>query len=120
MLPLNVQTGDAGAPEATNARQFAPVASDTVNAFALAANTSERQSIPAGARYAAFSTSAVSPVDFVAKFGDGTATAAIPAADITDGSGAPLNPAIRRIPACATHLALCASAATTITVEFWN
>lgn len=120
MLSLNVQAGDAGAPEPTNARQFAPVASDTVNAFALTANTSERQAIPAGARYVAFSPSATTVVDFVARFGDVTVVAAIPNADITNGSASPLNPAVRRIPDGATHLALCASGASVITAEFWS
>lgn len=119
MLPLNAQPGD-GRTDATNSRQFAPLASDTVNAFSLAANTSKRQAIPADARFVAFSTSAVTPVDFVVKFGDNTVTAAIPAADISDGTAAPLNPAARRIPTGATHLALCASAATVVTAEFWS
>lgn len=120
MRSLNVQTTEAGFPEPTNSKQFAPLASDYVNALALAAATSERQAIPAGANFVAFSTSAVTPVDFTAKFGDVAVTAAIPAADIADGSASPLNPAARRIPTGATHVAVCASAATVMTLEFWG
>lgn len=112
LYPRFAATGDVS--------DFAPVASDTVNALALAATTSERQEIPAGAKFVAFSTSAVTPVDFAVKFGDETVTAALAAADISDGSASALNPAARRIPAGATHVAVYSSAAAVMTLEYWG
>lgn len=57
-----------------------------VDARVLAANVSETHTIPTGANTVLFS----STCDFYAKPGS---SAAVPAADVTDGTGAELNPA---------------------------
>ena len=49
----------------------------------------------------------------------GAVTAAIPAADVTDGSAPMLNPGIRQIPTGVTHIALIAPAATIVTIEVY-
>ncbi len=54
----------------------------------LAANTAESFTVPAGAAVVVFSSNG----DFYAKVGG---TAAVPAADVTDGTGSELNPTVR-------------------------
>lgn len=94
---------------------FAPTPSDHVDARVLAANTAERHTIPAGAKFVSFSADG----DFYAKFGDGTVNAAVPSTDVTNGTGSALNPGVRRIVEGITHVSLIAAAARVITMEFW-
>jgi hypothetical protein len=97
-------------------RQFAPPASDFVNARVLAANTAELAAVPAGAAFVVFS----SAIDFHVKFGDGTVVAAIPVADVADGSGSELNPEAREVPAGITHLSLISASAGVVTLAWYG
>jgi len=97
-------------------RGFAPLASDYIDARVLAAATAERHTIPTGARYVVFSADAT----FYAKFGDVAVTAAVPAADITDGTASAVNPEAREIPSGVTHISLIAAAATVVTMSFYG
>lgn len=82
---------------------YAPLPSDHVNAKLLGtAGTPERDTIPAGAKFVAFSSTA----DFYAKFGAADVDAAVPGADVTNGSGSELNPALRTIPSGAVAISL--------------
>ena len=56
----------------------------------LAANTVETFAVPTDAKFVLFSCTADFYVDFAA-------TAAVPSADVTDGSGVDLNPTVRRL-----------------------
>ena len=93
---------------------LAPTASDFVNAMDLAIATSETQAIPTGAQFLQIAATK----DVYAKFGTSGVTAAVPG-DVTDGSAATLNPAMRRIPKGATHVALISAEACKATLEFW-
>ncbi len=99
--------------------QFAPPPADYVDARVLGAGAAERHTIPTSPikpKYVVFSGDG----NFYALFGDSTVTAAIPAADVTDGTAPELNPEAREIPAGATHISLIASAATVITMSFYG
>ena len=96
-------------------RGFAPLASDYIDCRVLAATTAERHTIPSGARYVIFAADGT----FYARFGDSSVTAAIPAADVTDGTGSMINPEAREIPSAVTHISLIASAATVVTLAFF-
>lgn len=54
------------------------------------------------------------------RFGDSEATAAIPLASSADGAAAELNPAARRIPDGATHIALVAVASCVGSISFYR
>jgi hypothetical protein len=95
---------------------MAAVSSDYCDTRILAANTAERHTIPTGAAYVSFSADG----NFWAKFGTVAVTAAIPAADVTDGSSPVLNPGVRRIFSGETHVSLIADAARLVNMEFWN
>ena len=90
-------------------------ATDTAYAVVLAAGTSKVVSLPAGAAFVRVSAMA----DVWAKFGTSGVTAAVPSADVTDGSAPVRNPDLRRVPSGATHLALVAEAACKASLEFW-
>ena len=60
------------------------------NTLVLAASTEETLAVPSGYRMVLFTSTA----DFWATIGG---TAAVPAADITNGSSAELNPVLRRV-----------------------
>lgn len=88
IIPMDVKYGDGS---------FALRQADWIDARVLAANVAESHTVPsytdsAGATkyasYVVFSANA----DFYAKVG---AAAAVPAADVTDGTGSELNPTIR-------------------------
>ena len=66
---------------------FLRTAPTYVDARVLAANTAESHTIPTGAKYLIISSSCAA---FYAKQ---NGTAAVPAADVTDGTGSELNPA---------------------------
>lgn len=94
----------------------APPPADWVDARVLGVAVSEVYALPTEAKFVNFSANA----DFYAKFGlSGAVTAAIPAADVTDGSAPMLNPGIRQIPTGVTHIALIAPAATIVTIEVY-
>ena len=97
-------------------KMFAPLPSDQVDARVLAATTAELHTIPDGARFVVFAASAL----FYAKFGTSLVAAAIPAADVTDGSAPEMNPEARQIPSGATHISLIAPAATIVTLSFYK
>tara|TARA_R110002020_G_scaffold10801_27_gene41124 strand:+ start:2640 stop:2969 length:330 start_codon:yes stop_codon:yes gene_type:complete len=99
-----------------NRRQFAPPASDFVNARLLAAAAPELIAVPQDGRYVIFSSGA----DFYARFGASDVVAAIPNADITDGSAAEFNPEAREIPDGVTHLSLVAPQATVVTMAWYG
>lgn len=104
--------------EQYNRGETAPPVSDHIDARVLAASTAERHTIPTGARYVVFAAT----VDFYANFGDNTVDAAIPSADVTDGSGSLFNPTQRRIPRTATHVSLITDAAGggVVNMEFYG
>ena len=64
-----------------------PVFPTYVDARVLAANTNETHTVPTGAKYVVFAANCAA---FYAKQGG---AAAVPAADVTDGTGSALNPA---------------------------
>ena len=93
---------------------FALTPSDHVNDAVLAAGVAKQYTVPASANWVAFSPDG----DFYAKFG-ANPTAAIPAADVTDGTGSVLNPTVRYINGVA-KISLIASIATVVTMEFYS
>jgi hypothetical protein len=104
-------------PYGSHRAAFAPPVSDTINTRVLAANTVEVATIPAGAKFVSFSADG----DFWAKFGTGSGvTAAVPSADITDGTSPELNSTQRRIPDGMTHIALVAGAARIVNLAYWG
>jgi hypothetical protein len=99
-------TGD-GAGQNT----FSRPAPDYVDARVLAAAVSEDQAVPTGARHVIFSATA----DFYAEKGG---TAAVPAADVTNGTASELNPTIWSLDGVST-IGLIAPGATVITLTFY-
>lgn len=92
--------------------------SDTIDVRVLAARVAESHTVPAGAKYVIFSCvdSNGTAASFWADF-DGTA--AIPSADITDGSGCEVNPAVRYVGNVST-ISLIAPAACIVTMSFYD
>lgn len=88
---------------------------DKVDARVLAASTAESATIPAGVKYVRLSSTA----PFYANF---SATAAIPSADITNGSSSILIPssALYEIPTGTTAISLIASAIGVVTLEWFE
>jgi hypothetical protein len=84
-----------------------------VDARVLAANVSETHTIPTGAGFVLFA----STCNFYAKPG---ASAAVPAADVTDGTGSELNPAAWVITSSMTQITLISAVACTVTMVFYN
>lgn len=95
---------------------YAPAFSDVVNDVVLAADTLSRIAIPTGARFVALSFDG----DVRAKPGVSDTTLALPTTNSAEGAGSALNPALRRLPASATHLCLRAPAACKGSLEFWG
>jgi hypothetical protein len=95
---------------------YAPAFSDVVNDVVLAADTLARIAIPTGARFVALSFDA----DVRVKPGTSDTSLALPATSSAEGAGSALNPALRRLPASATHLCLRAPAACKGSLEFWG
>jgi hypothetical protein len=85
--------------------------SNHADARALAAGVAESHTVPTGAKYVVFS----STTDFYANF---AGVAAIPAADVTDGTASILNPQLRAI-GQATAIGLISPAACIVTMEFY-
>lgn len=95
-------------------KAFALRPSNYVLARSLAASTAESFTVPTSprARFVLFSANG----DFYANF---TGTAAIPG-DVTDGTAAELNPAMRFIPNDCTAISVIAPDATVVTASFWT
>ena len=96
------------------ARQIVYNSSDYVNAYVLSAFTTATVTIPTGATIAAFSATA----PFYATFGT-TSTTVVPTANITNGTGAVLNPTIRSINGI-TVIGLVAPTSAVVTVSYYN
>lgn len=98
---------------------FSPPGSDYVNAYVLVASTNKTvdltAAIAAGAKFV--SITSVSGLDVYSKFGG---AAAIPGADVTDGTASELGTAVRRIPASTTSLGLISAVAGVVTLSFWS
>ncbi len=103
-------------PRSGSRGSLAPVQADTIDARVLAAGAAEVHAVPTGAQHVLFSATG----DFFAKFGASGVAAAVPAADVTNGSAPELNPAARRVPDGATHVALVAPAACTVTLSWYG
>lgn len=88
------------------------IGSGYVDHRVLAANVAEVHTVPTGAKSVLFQTTGT----FYAKFG---AAAAVPAADVTDGSGSLLNPGMRSIDGAAT-IGLIAPADCIVQMEFFK
>lgn len=89
---------------------FAIEPSDNINALMLD-GADASITVPAGAGYAVFAATD----DFYMKLGS---AAAIPGADITNGTGSELNPTVRRVaPGDVIH---CIGAAGVVTISFYS
>jgi len=86
--------------------------SNYVDARVLGVAIAESHTIPTGAKYVMFSANG----DFYANF---AGAAAIPAADVTNGTASILNPQLRAIGA-ATAIGLISPAACIVTMEFYS
>jgi hypothetical protein len=75
-----------------------------------------RVAVPSGARFVALSFDG----DVRVKPGDDETSFTLPASSSAEGAGSALNPALRRLPAAATHLCLRAPAACKGSLEFWG
>jgi len=91
---------------------FVRVPPTYVDARVLAPNVSETHTIPAGIRYVIFSSNC----DFHARMGS---SAAVPATDVTDGSGSELNPAAWFVDG-STQLTLVSGVACVITMSMYK
>lgn len=89
------------------------IAPTYVDARVLAANVAETHTVPTGAGWVLFAANC----NFYAKTG---ASAAVPAADVTDGSASELNPAAWQLPGGTTQITLIAPTACVVTMAFYN
>jgi len=85
-----------------------------VNDYVLTAGTAKTVSVPANARYAFISANG----DIWANFSGGTA--AIPVADITDGSGSELNPTVRYMHAALSSFSLISAANALVSIAWYQ
>lgn len=83
-----------------------------VNNYQLVASTLKTVTVPTGARYAIFSATA----DIWVRIG---AAAAIPAGDVTDGTGSELNPSIRWIQS-ETSIGVISAYAAKVSITFYK
>ncbi len=88
--------------------------SDYIDVAVLAADTKEDFTVPANATKVLFSANG----DFYCQIGS-SASAAIAAADVTDGSGSELNPVAREVLPAET-ISLIAPAACMVTMAFYR
>ncbi len=95
---------------------FALKQSSWIDARVLAANVAETFQAPALARYVLFSSTG----DFFCKIAPASTAAAVPAADVTDGTAAELNPAMRYLDGERPYISLIASATTAVTMQFFK
>ena len=87
--------------------------SDTVDARILGVATAETHTVPTGATVVLFSSTGDFWVDFSG------ATAAIPAADVTDGSSPELNPVAREVTSGGTF-SMISAAAQAVSLSFYK
>lgn len=87
---------------------------DTVDMRVLAANTAERHTIPSGAAF----VQAASASDFYIRW-HSTLDASIPAADVTDGSGAEYKPGLRNLSGL-TSFSIIAPGAAVVSLAFFS
>ena len=85
--------------------------SNYVDVRVLAANVAEVHNVPSGATRVVFSANG----DFYVRF---NAAAAVPAADVTDGTGSILNPNMRTLDGVTT-IGIISAAACNVTMEFY-
>lgn len=91
---------------------FAVAQSDTINNRVLASGVEESDGVPPGAKLVMFSATG----NFYCKI---NGTAAIPGADIIDGTGSELNPAARTVVASDT-ISLVAPANCVVTLSYYS
>lgn len=91
---------------------FAIKQSDVINNRVLASGVAESDTVPADARLVMFSSTG----NFYCKI---NGTAAIPAADVTDGTGSELNPSVRSVEAANT-ISLIAPTACVVTLAYYK
>ena len=94
---------------------FALRQSNWIDARVLAANTAETFQAPALARFVLFSSDG----DFYCKIATASTAAAIPAADVTDGTASELNPSMRYIGE-QEFISLIAGATTVVTMQYFK
>ncbi len=99
-------------PGANGEQTFARSAPNYIDARVLLANTAETHTVPAGAKFVIFGSDG----DFYAK---PNGTAAVPANDVTDGTGSELNPVIWDLNGV-TSIGLVAAAARVVTLSFYQ
>jgi hypothetical protein len=87
--------------------------SDYVNTY-IGTGASQAVTVPSGAKYVSFVATGNFYVKFVA-----SGTAAIPAANVTDGSSSTLNPSVRRIEDL-TSFAVISAVGTVVQVSFFT
>ena len=91
---------------------FAIKQSDTINNRVLADSVAESDTVPTGAKMVLFSATG----NFYCKIND---TAAIPGADVTDGSGSEINPS-GRVVAAGDTISLIAPVACVVTLAYYS
>lgn len=84
----------------------------TVNHYLLTANTNKAVTVPTGANYALFSSTA----DIWVRMGG---TAAVPAGDVTNGTGSELNPVLRKVEAGGT-IGVISESAAKVSIVFYK
>lgn len=89
----------------------AMVAPQWIDSRVLAANTAEAHTVPTDARFVVFSSDG----DFYVRY---NGTAAIPGADVTDGTSAEINPTVRNLSGV-TSISLIASATRVVSMAFY-
>ncbi len=89
------------------------IAQGYVNSYLLTANTAKAITIPAGAEYAVFASTA----DIWVVIGAGPA--AVPAGDTTDGTGAELNPEVGALEG-ATRISIISEYAAKVSIVFYG
>ena len=103
-------------PYGSQRAALAPPPSDATVGVVLSPGVSRTVALPAGARFVAMSFTG----DAWVRFGTASVTAAVPAGLVADGSAPELNPAARRIPDDATHVALVTEVAAKGSLAFWS
>lgn len=89
--------------------------SNWIDARVLGIATAETFQAPAGARYALFAANG----DFYCKTATASTAAAVPAADVTDGTASELNPAMRYIGEL-EFISLISPAACVVTIQYFK
>lgn len=112
------ETPEVSVLEISNSKSgsFALKQSSWINCRVLAANVAETFQAPAGARYVLFSATG----DFWCKIALASTAAAVPAADVTDGTGSELNPAMRMLDGEQCYISIIAGAVTAVSLQFFK